>query len=158
MAFPPSPCPLVRQAASTHMHEGDRQRCIGRAGYLATLCNQDSDAWRIHVGWADLDPVAVGAIIVLTILICLSTKESGRFNTVLVVTKLLGVVFVIVAGAQALAIVDCSAGRGKETGLSLVRCRLLISWPSALFTQACLTGAPITGGWFSFLRILYMQP
>ena len=72
----------------------------GLPGYLATLCNQDSDAWRIHVGWADLDPVAVGAIIVLTVLICMSTKESGRFNTVLVVTKLTGVVFVIVAGAR----------------------------------------------------------
>ena len=52
------------------------------------------------MGWADLDPVAVGVIIAVTVLICLSTKESGRFNTVLVLIKLLGVVFVIVAGAR----------------------------------------------------------
>ena len=59
---------------------------------------QDSDAWRIHVGWADLDPVAVAAIVVLTALICISTRESGRFNTTLVLIKLTGVLFVIIVG------------------------------------------------------------
>jgi amino acid transporter len=50
------------------------------------------------VGWADLDPIAVAIIVILTILICLSTKESSRTNLVLVITKLCGVVFVIIAG------------------------------------------------------------
>lgn len=62
---------------------------------------QDSNAFRIHVGWADLDPIAVGIIVILTVLICLSTKESSRTNLVLVITKLLGVVFVIIAGDSA---------------------------------------------------------
>jgi amino acid transporter len=66
----------------------------------AGLWLQESDAFRIHVGWADLDPIAVGIIVILTTLICLSTKESSRTNLVLVITKLLGVLFVIVAGAS----------------------------------------------------------
>ncbi|CAL8471821.1 g11363 [Coccomyxa elongata] len=70
----------------------------GWSGYLATLCNQDSSAFRIDVGWAQLDPIAVGIIIIMTVLICLSTKESSRFNLVLVCTKLVGVLFVIVVG------------------------------------------------------------
>ncbi len=60
---------------------------------------QESSAFRIDVGWAQLDPIAVGIIIIMTVLICLSTKESSRFNLVLVCTKLVGVLFVIVVGA-----------------------------------------------------------
>ena len=63
---------------------------------------QDSSAFRIDVGWAQLDPIAVGIIILVTILICISTKESSRVNLVLVCTKLTGVLFVIIVGARAL--------------------------------------------------------
>ncbi len=73
-----------------------------RGPLLVTLLHcpplQDSSAFRINVGWADLDPIAVAIIVILTILICLSTKESSRTNLVLVITKLCGVVFVIIAG------------------------------------------------------------
>ncbi len=60
---------------------------------------QESGAFRIDVGWAQLDPIAVGIIIIMTVLICLSTKESSRVNLILVITKLVGVVFVIIVGA-----------------------------------------------------------
>ncbi len=59
---------------------------------------QESGAFRIDVGWAQLDPIAVGIIIILTVLICISTKESSRVNLVLVITKLVGVLFVIIVG------------------------------------------------------------
>lgn len=45
-----------------------------------------------------LDPMAVAAIIIFTTLICVSTKESSRVNLVLTLTKLVGVLFVIIAG------------------------------------------------------------
>lgn len=60
---------------------------------------QGSGDFRIDVGWAQLDPVAVAIIIVVTVLICVSTKESSRVNLVLVCTKLVGVLFVIIVGA-----------------------------------------------------------
>lgn len=42
--------------------------------------------------------MAVAIIIIMTVLICLSTKESSRVNLVLTCTKLVGVLFVIIAG------------------------------------------------------------
>lgn len=42
----------------------------------------------------------MGIIIILTVLICVSTKESSRVNLILVITKLVGVLFVIIVGAR----------------------------------------------------------
>ena len=59
---------------------------------------QDSDFFRFPAGTVMLDPMAVAAIIIFTTLICISTKESSRVNLVLTLTKLVGVLFVIIAG------------------------------------------------------------
>ncbi|CAL5221075.1 g3200 [Coccomyxa viridis] len=73
---------------------------IARAwsSYLATLCSKDSSFFRFPAGAVSLDPMAVAIIIIMTVLICLSTKESSRVNLVLTCTKLVGVLFVIIAG------------------------------------------------------------
>ena len=44
--------------------------------------------------------MAVAIIIIMTVLICLSTRESSRLNLVLTCTKLVGVLFVIIAGGS----------------------------------------------------------
>ena len=48
--------------------------------------------------------MAVAIIIIMTVLICLSTKESSRVNLVLTCTKLVGVLFVIIAGESCAAL------------------------------------------------------
>lgn len=59
---------------------------------------QDSSFFRFPAGSVSLDPMAVAIIIIVTVLICLSTKESSRINLLLACTKLVGVLFVIITG------------------------------------------------------------
>jgi len=81
--------------------------CLENRAWLH--CLQDSSAFRIDVGWAQLDPIAVGIIIILTVLICVSTKESSRVNLILVITKLVGVLFVIIVGEHPPPPMRCTA-------------------------------------------------
>lgn len=61
---------------------------------------QDSSYFRFAQVGVELDPMAVAIIIIMTVLICLSTRESSRLNLVLTCTKLVGVLFVIIAGGS----------------------------------------------------------
>ena len=65
---------------------------------IETLLVQDSSYFRFAQIGVELDPMAVAIIIIMTVLICLSTRESSRLNLVLTCTKLVGVLFVIIAG------------------------------------------------------------
>eukprot|EP00897_Mesotaenium_endlicherianum_P010858 jgi/Mesen1/9800/ME000007S09854 len=70
----------------------------GFTSYFATLCGQGSNAFRIHAGFADLDPLSVALVAALCALLCRGTKGSSRFNGVVTGLNLLVVLFVIVAG------------------------------------------------------------
>uniref|UniRef100_A0A0D9W7R8 Cationic amino acid transporter C-terminal domain-containing protein n=1 Tax=Leersia perrieri TaxID=77586 RepID=A0A0D9W7R8_9ORYZ len=72
--------------------------------YLASTCGiTEPDAWRIQVdglakGYNALDFPAVALILVLTLCLCYSTKESSTVNMVITVFHLLFFVFIILAG------------------------------------------------------------
>ncbi|KAF0894013.1 hypothetical protein E2562_033797 [Oryza meyeriana var. granulata] len=72
--------------------------------YLASTCGiTEPDAWRIQVdgiakGYNALDFPAVALILVLTLCLCYSTKESSMLNMVITVSHLLFFVFIILAG------------------------------------------------------------
>ncbi|KAK7407654.1 hypothetical protein VNO78_09637 [Psophocarpus tetragonolobus] len=71
--------------------------------YFATLCNQDSDKFLIHVqGLAHnynlLDPIAVLVILLVSFFAVFSTKASSRFNYVASIVHVLVLLFIIVAG------------------------------------------------------------
>uniref|UniRef100_A0A0E0KTE7 Cationic amino acid transporter C-terminal domain-containing protein n=1 Tax=Oryza punctata TaxID=4537 RepID=A0A0E0KTE7_ORYPU len=72
--------------------------------YLASTCGiTEPDAWRIQVdgiakGYNALDFPAVALILVLTLCLCYSTKESAMLNMVITVFHLLFFVFIILAG------------------------------------------------------------
>ncbi|KAH6830708.1 amino acid transporter 1 [Perilla frutescens var. hirtella] len=71
--------------------------------YFATLCNQESNAFRITAhgledGYNQLDPIAVGVIIIICIIAVVSTKGSSRLNYVASVVHLIVILFIIVAG------------------------------------------------------------
>ncbi|XP_061365708.1 cationic amino acid transporter 1-like [Gastrolobium bilobum] len=71
--------------------------------YFATLCNKNPDDFRIIVhkmssDYNHLDPIAIGILIVITILAVYSTKGSSRFNYIASVFHLVVIVFIIIAG------------------------------------------------------------
>ncbi|KAK7247338.1 hypothetical protein RIF29_42219 [Crotalaria pallida] len=71
--------------------------------YFATLCNKNPDDFRIIVhkmssDYNHLDPIAIGVLIVITILAVYSTKGSSIFNYIASVFHLLVIAFIIIAG------------------------------------------------------------
>ncbi|XP_052183602.1 cationic amino acid transporter 1-like [Diospyros lotus] len=71
--------------------------------YFATLCNKDSDAFLIHAdgladGYNELDPMAIGVIVLICIIAVLSTKGSSRLNYIASIVHVVVILFIIVAG------------------------------------------------------------
>ncbi|KAI3455941.1 hypothetical protein Pfo_012604 [Paulownia fortunei] len=71
--------------------------------YFATLCNHKPEDFRIQAhgladGYNQLDPIAVGVIIIICVIAVLSTKGSSRINYIASVVHLIVIVFIIVAG------------------------------------------------------------
>uniref|UniRef100_A0A0E0F9K9 Cationic amino acid transporter C-terminal domain-containing protein n=1 Tax=Oryza meridionalis TaxID=40149 RepID=A0A0E0F9K9_9ORYZ len=72
--------------------------------YLGTAVGVDAPSkWRIAVpglpkGFNEVDLVAVGVILLITVCICYSTKESSSVNMVLTAVHVLFILFVIVMG------------------------------------------------------------
>lgn len=71
--------------------------------YLATLCNQHPNDFRIHAsglkdGYNELDPIAIGIIIVVCLFAVFSTKGSSRLNYIASVVHIVVILFIIIAG------------------------------------------------------------
>ncbi|KAH9317549.1 hypothetical protein KI387_019318, partial [Taxus chinensis] len=71
--------------------------------YLGTAIGSDTDSWRFKVdglmtGYDELDLLAVAIIVLITICICYSTKESSVFNMVLTAVHVGFILFIIVIG------------------------------------------------------------
>uniref|UniRef100_A0A5B7A4M9 Putative cationic amino acid transporter 1 n=1 Tax=Davidia involucrata TaxID=16924 RepID=A0A5B7A4M9_DAVIN len=71
--------------------------------YFATLCNYEPNDFRITAsgladGYNQLDPIAVGIIIIICFVAVLSTKGSSRLNYIASIVHLLVIAFIIVAG------------------------------------------------------------
>ncbi|XP_073300245.1 cationic amino acid transporter 1-like [Primulina huaijiensis] len=71
--------------------------------YFATLCNHNPKDFRIHAnglahGYDQLDPIAVGVIIIICIIAVLSIKGSSRLNYIASVVHLFVIVFIIICG------------------------------------------------------------
>ncbi|XP_020580390.1 cationic amino acid transporter 6, chloroplastic-like [Phalaenopsis equestris] len=72
--------------------------------YLGTAIGVETEEkWRITIaglpnGFNNLDPLAVGLILILTLCICYSTKDSSKLNLVLTATHLFFILFIIVIG------------------------------------------------------------
>ncbi|KAL4331217.1 cationic amino acid transporter 1 isoform X1 [Arachis duranensis] len=71
--------------------------------YFATLCNKKPDDFRIIVhkmnpDYGHLDPIAVGILIIITILAVYSTKGSSIFNYIASLFHMVVIVFIIIAG------------------------------------------------------------
>ncbi|KAL1833971.1 hypothetical protein DCAR_0104105 [Daucus carota subsp. sativus] len=71
--------------------------------YLATLCNQDPDDFRIHASaltddYNELDPIAIGIIAVICLFAVFSTKGSSRLNYIASVVHIVVILFIIIAG------------------------------------------------------------
>ncbi|CAK9133506.1 unnamed protein product [Ilex paraguariensis] len=71
--------------------------------YFATLCNHQAEDFRITAhglahGYNQLDPIAVGVIIIICIIAVLSTKGSSRLNYIASVVHVLVILFIIIAG------------------------------------------------------------
>lgn len=71
--------------------------------YLATLCNKEPKDFRIHVSslakdYNELDPVAIGIIIVVCLFAVFSTKGSSRLNYIASVVHVVVILFIIIAG------------------------------------------------------------
>ncbi|XP_074335728.1 cationic amino acid transporter 1-like [Apium graveolens] len=71
--------------------------------YLATLCNQNPKDFRIHASglaenYNQLDPIAIGIIIIICLFAVFSVKGSSRFNYIASYAHLLVILFIIIAG------------------------------------------------------------
>ncbi|KAJ1425420.1 Cationic amino acid transporter, C-terminal [Sesbania bispinosa] len=71
--------------------------------YFATLCNQDSDKFLIHVNglshdYNQLDPIAVLVLSIVCLFAIFSTKGSSRFNYIASIVHVAVLLFIIVAG------------------------------------------------------------
>lgn len=71
--------------------------------YLATLCNQHPDDFRIHASgltedYNKLDPIAIGIIIVICLFAVFSTKGSSRLNYIASCVHIVVILFIIIAG------------------------------------------------------------
>lgn len=71
--------------------------------YLGVAIGSDTDGWRFKVdvlmaGYNELDLLAVAIIVLITLCICYSTKESSVFNMVLTALHLGFILFIIAIG------------------------------------------------------------
>ncbi|XP_051124993.1 cationic amino acid transporter 1 [Andrographis paniculata] len=71
--------------------------------YFATLCGKEPAKFRIHVdslkeGYNDLDPIAIGILIIICVMAVMSTKGSSRLNYVASAVHLVVICFIIIAG------------------------------------------------------------
>lgn len=70
--------------------------------YFATLCNKESNSFRIHTNLAkdynELDPIAVGVLVITGIVAIRSTKVTSRINSIASVIHVAILVFIIIAG------------------------------------------------------------
>ncbi|KAH7839608.1 hypothetical protein Vadar_006249 [Vaccinium darrowii] len=71
--------------------------------YFATLCNHQPEDFRITAhslasGYNDLDPIAVGVIIIICIIAVASMKASSRLNYVASIVHIVVILFIIIAG------------------------------------------------------------
>ncbi|KAG6407147.1 hypothetical protein SASPL_130131 [Salvia splendens] len=71
--------------------------------YFATLCNHQPEDFRFEVNglakdFNQLDPIAVGIIILVCIIAVMSTKGSSRLNYIASVVHIIVIVFIIIAG------------------------------------------------------------
>ncbi|KAH6830709.1 amino acid transporter 1 [Perilla frutescens var. hirtella] len=71
--------------------------------YFATLLNHKPEDFRIHAdnlaeNYNQLDPIAVGVIIIICIIAVVSTKGSSRLNYIASFVHLIVIIFIIVAG------------------------------------------------------------
>lgn len=71
--------------------------------YFATLCNHKPADFRIHAGglpedYSQLDPIAVGVIIMVCIIALVSTKGTSRLNYIASAVHVVVIIFIIVAG------------------------------------------------------------
>lgn len=71
--------------------------------YFATLCGKDPSDFRIHAhslqeGYNQLDPIAIGVIMLICIIAVLSTKGSSRLNYIASVVHLVVILFIIICG------------------------------------------------------------
>ncbi|KAJ7563139.1 hypothetical protein O6H91_03G098200 [Diphasiastrum complanatum] len=72
-------------------------------GYFATLCNHSPNDFRIHASslannYNELDPVAVGILLITGALAVYSTRHTSTFNWIASFVNMFVIVFVIVAG------------------------------------------------------------
>ncbi|KAG6404518.1 hypothetical protein SASPL_136767 [Salvia splendens] len=73
----------------------------GFTAYLATALGHPGlrlTAHSLPEGYNEMDPIAVAIVLLLTFIICYSTRESSWLNMVLTVLHILFIVFVIVVG------------------------------------------------------------
>lgn len=71
--------------------------------YFATLCNHKPKDFRITAhslasGYNNLDPIAVGVVIIICIIAVASTKGSSRLNYVASIVHIIVILFIIIAG------------------------------------------------------------
>ncbi|KAG5562276.1 hypothetical protein RHGRI_005116 [Rhododendron griersonianum] len=71
--------------------------------YFATLCNHQPEDFRITAhslasGYNNLDPIAVGVVIIICIIAVASTKGSSRLNYVASIVHIIVILFIIIAG------------------------------------------------------------
>lgn len=70
--------------------------------YFTSLLNNDSNAFRIHTDLANnynqLDPIAIGILIIVGLIAIMSTKATSRLNSVSTIVHIVLIIFVIVAG------------------------------------------------------------
>lgn len=71
--------------------------------YLGTAIGVSSAKWRFTVsglpkGFNEIDPLAVAVILIITLIICYSTRESSVVNMALTVLHIVFILFVIVIG------------------------------------------------------------
>ncbi|CAA2968831.1 cationic amino acid transporter 1-like [Olea europaea subsp. europaea] len=71
--------------------------------YFATLCSRMPSDFRITVhqlseGYNELDPIAVGIIAIVSVIVVLSTKGSSRLNYVATIVHIIVILFIIICG------------------------------------------------------------
>ncbi|KAL5698415.1 catalase A [Ranunculus cassubicifolius] len=71
--------------------------------YLASLCNKDPSTFVFTVkalkdGYNELDPIAVGVIIIICAIACWNTKSASWINTIASVIHVVIILFIIIAG------------------------------------------------------------
>ncbi|KAK4782813.1 hypothetical protein SAY86_007187 [Trapa natans] len=72
-------------------------------GYMGATVGVSSTSWRFSVGWLpegfnEIDLVAVGVVLIITLTICYSTRDSSVVNIVLTTLHLSFIAFVILIG------------------------------------------------------------